>query len=215
MIKLDILSDPICPWCLIGKTKLDRALADKPEHPFLIEWHPFQLNPEMPAEGMGRRDYLEAKFGGPEGATRVYGQIENAAKDAGVDVDFAAIKRTPNTLNAHRLIHWAGLESRQGQVVDSLFEAYFQKGQDIGDNAVLIEIAGINGMDKAATERLLASDADAEDIQKRDAHARQRGVTGVPTFVVANQHVVVGAQPEDVWTRVIDELAEAMSQSNA
>ncbi len=215
MIKLDILSDPICPWCLIGKTKLDRALMDKPDHPFLIEWHPFQLNPDMPAEGMGRRDYLEAKFGGPEGATRVYGQIEDAAKDAGIDVDFAAITRTPNTLNAHRLIHWAGLEARQGPVVDALFEAYFQKGQDISETAVLAEIAGAKGMDKAVTERLLTSDADAEDIRARDAHARERGVSGVPTFVVANQHVVVGAQPEEVWAKVIEELAEAMSQSDA
>lgn len=208
MIKLDVLSDPICPWCYIGKTHLDRALENRPDHPFQIEWHPFQLNPDMPASGMGRREYLEAKFGGKAGADDVYGRIEGAAKAAGLNVQFDKIERTPNTLDAHRLIHWAGLEGRQTAVVTRLFKAYFENGEDIGDHGVLLDIAEGVGMDRAMTERLLKGDGDREDIQARDAHARERGVTGVPTFVIANTHVVPGAQPPELWNRVLDELAE-------
>ena len=207
MIKLDILSDPICPWCFIGKTNLDRALEQRPDHPFAIEWHPFQLNPDMPPEGMDRRAYMEAKFGGRDGAVRAYAPVLQAAEKAGLTINFEGITRTPNTLDAHRLIHWAGLEGRQTAAVSALFRAYFVEGRDIGDAATLADIAGAIGLDRAMTERLLASDADADDIRARDAHARERGVTGVPTFVIANQHVVVGAQPTELWLQVIDEIA--------
>ena len=206
MVKLDILSDPICPWCLIGKTYLDRALEAHPEHPFEIEWHPFQLNPDMPEGGMDRRGYLEKKFGGKEQAVAVYSRIAEAAESAGIDVDFGAIARTPNTLDAHRLIHWAGLEGRQTPVVSALFRAYFQDGRDIGDHGVLLDIAEAAKLDREVIGRLLTSDADAEDIRSRDAHARARGVTGVPTFVVANQHVLPGAQPTQLWGQVIEDI---------
>lgn len=206
MIKLDILSDPICPWCMIGKAHLDRALEAHPDHPFAIEWHPFQLNPDMPLEGMDRREYLETKFGGPDNAKAVYGRIAEAAQAAGVEIDFDGIARTPNTINAHRLIHWAGLEGRQTAAVSTLFKAYFQEGKDIGDAATLIALAEAVGMDGAMTRRLLNSDADLEDIRARDAHARERGVTGVPTFVIANGHVVPGAQPPELWTKVIEDI---------
>ena len=206
MVKLDILSDPICPWCYIGKAGLDRALEKHPDHPFTIEWHPFQLNPDMPDAGMDRRTYLETKFGGKENAVRVYSQIADAAKAAGLEIDFEAMQRTPNTIDAHRLIHWAGLEGRQTAVVSRLFKAYFVEGKDIGDRDVLLGIAEGVCMDRAMTERLFDSDADLEDIRARDAHARDRGVTGVPTFVVANQHVLPGAQPAELWTQVIDEI---------
>jgi len=207
MIKLDILSDPICPWCYIGKANLDRALSQHPDHPFSIEWHPFQLNPDMPEGGMDRRDYLEGKFGGKEAAAQVYGRIEDAAKVAGLALDFSKIDRTPNTIDAHRLIHWAGLEGVQTAAVSRLFKAYFEDGADIGDRKVLLDIADGIGMDREMTERLFSSDADADDIRARDAHTRQRGVTGVPTFVVAQSHVVPGAQPPEVWAGVIKELA--------
>jgi len=208
VIKLDILSDPICPWCLIGKAQLDRALAAHLDHPFEIEWHPFQLNPDMPAEGMDRREYLETKFGGRQNAVRVYAGIAEAAEAAGVAINFEAIERTPNTLDAHRLIHWAGLEGRQTAVVSFLFRAYFREGRDIGDHSVLLDIAETAGLDRAMTERLLTSDADADDIRARDAHARARGVTGVPTFVIGNQHVVAGAQPPELWAKVIEDLSK-------
>jgi predicted DsbA family dithiol-disulfide isomerase len=209
MTKLDIISDPICPWCYIGKTKLDRALGKHPEHDLVIEWHPFQLNPDMPAEGMDRREYLEAKFGGKEGAVRVYGGIAQAAEAAGVDINFEGIKRTPSTLNAHRLLHWAALEGKQNAVVNRLFKAYFREGKDISDHDVLIEIAAAAGMDENVTRRLLESDADAKDIQDRDAAARERGVSGVPCFVIGNHYVVQGAQDTAMWEKVISELSEA------
>ncbi|MCT8160446.1 DsbA family oxidoreductase [Pseudoruegeria sp. SHC-113] len=206
MVKLDIISDPICPWCYIGKTRLDEALAQVPDHPFVIEWHPFQLNPEMPKGGMDRRAYLEAKFGGKEGAVRVYGQIAEAAQEAGLNIDFAAIQRTPNTVDAHRLIHWAGLEARQTAAVSALFKAYFEQGKDIGDAEVLADIAESIEMDREVTLRLLQGDADAEMIRERDAHSRKMGVTGVPCFVVAQQHAVPGAQPAELWLKVIADI---------
>lgn len=211
MIKLDILSDPICPWCYIGKAHLDRALEARPNHRFEIEWHPFQLNPDMPEAGMDRREYLETKFGGRAQAVSVYAKIEEAAIAAGLKIDFSRIDRTPNTINAHRLIHWAGLEGRQTAAVTRLFKAYFEDGQDIGNRDVLLKIAEGIEMDRAVTQRLLDSDADLDDIRARDAHARERGVTGVPTFVIANQHVVPGAQPPELWMQVIDEMSEHLN----
>jgi predicted DsbA family dithiol-disulfide isomerase len=206
MIKLDIISDPICPWCYIGKSNLDRALEARPDHPFEIEWHPFQLNPDMPAEGMDRQAYLDGKFGGRAQSDTVYGRIADAAKAAGLNLRLSEIPRTPNTIDAHRLIHWAGLEGRQTAAVSRLFKAFFEDLRDISERDVLLEIAEGIGMDRAMTERLLASDGDVADIRARDAHARERGVTGVPTFLVANQHALPGAQPTELWTQVLDEL---------
>ena len=211
MIKLDIISDVICPWCYIGKAHLDRALEAHPDHPFTIEWHPFQLNPTMPEGGMDRREYLEHKFGGKDGAVRVYGQIAQAAEAAGLEIDFGAIQRTPNTINAHRLIHWAGLEGRQTAIVSKLFRAYFKEGRDVGDTQVLLDIAEAAGMDREMVARLLATDQDVADIRARDANARERGVTGVPTFVVANQHVLPGAQQPELWANVISEINEQLA----
>ena len=213
MIKLDILSDPICPWCYIGKAHLDRALEKAGDHPFLIEWHPFQLNPEMPAGGMDRRAYLEAKFGGKEGAVRAYAPVVEHAEKAGLRINFEGIARTPNTLDAHRLIHWAGIEQRQTPVVSALFKAYFVEGRDIGDKAVLAEIAGEAGLDAAMVATLLAGEADADDIRARDAHARERGVTGVPTFILANQHVLTGAQPPELWGKVIEDIRGMLKEA--
>ena len=206
MVKLDIISDPICPWCYIGKTLLDQALAERPDHGFEITWHPFQLNPEMPAAGMDRREYLEHKFGGKDGAMRAYAPVVERAEAAGLAIDFAAIKRTPNTLDAHRLIHWAGIEEVQNDMAMALFRAYFEEGRDIGDHEVLADLADSLSMDGAMILRLLQTDADREDIKTRDAQFRQMGITGVPTFIVAGQHAVPGCQPADLWVRVIDEL---------
>ena len=211
MVALDILSDPICPWCYIGHAQLSRALEAAPARPFAVAWHPFMLNPDMPPEGMDRRAYLEAKFGGREAAVAVYARIDEAARAAGLDLSLGAIERTPSTLDAHRLIHWAGIEGRQTPVVARLFAAYFREGRDIGDRGVLVEIAEATGLDAAMVDRLLAGDADAADIRARDAHARGRGVSGVPTFVVAQRHVLTGAQPPELWAEVIGELAAAQA----
>lgn len=207
MIRLDIISDPICPWCYIGKNYLDRALEKHPDHPFEIEWHPYQLNPDMPVEGMERRAYLEGKFGGKQEALSVYSRIEKAATEVGLNINWEGIKRTPNTHKAHRLIHWAGLEKRQTFVIARLFDGYFNRGLDIGDETVLAGIGEACGMDKAMILRLFSSSADADDITARDKNSRAKGVSGVPTFIVANQHVLTGAQPPELWAQVIEEIS--------
>lgn len=208
MIKLDILSDPVCPWCYLGKTALDRALEAHADHPFEIEWHPFQLNPDMPAQGIDRRTYLEMKFGDTDAILKVHEPIVERAESLGLPLNLAAIERSPNTLNAHRLIHWAGLEGRQTAAVSSLFKAYFQQGRDIGQDEALLDIAQQIEMDREMTRRLLASDADIDDIRARDANARAKGVNGVPTFIVANQHAISGAQTVELWEQVIKDLLE-------
>ena len=213
MVKLDIISDPICPWCYIGKTNLDKALTEFPDHPFVIEWHPFQLNPDMPAGGMDRRAYLEGKFGGKDGAVKAYAPVVEHAAACGATINFEAIKTTPNTLDAHRLIHWAGIEQRQILVVDLLFKAYFVEGRDIGNHDVLADIADTAEMDAATVQRLLASDSDRDDIRARDTHSREMGVSSVPTFVVAQQHAVPGAQPPEMWVKVIQDIQTQLDAS--
>ncbi|MGB5863088.1 MAG: DsbA family oxidoreductase [Sulfitobacter sp.] len=206
-VKLDIMSDPICPWCYIGKAHLDRALAAHPDHPFEIEWHPFQLNPDMPAEGMDRRAYLEGKFGGQQGAVKAYAPVVEHAEKAGLKINFEGMKRTPNTLDAHRLIHWAGVEGRQTAAISALFKAYFVDTRDIGDAEVLTDIADSIEMDASIISRLLASDADVQEIRDRDVHSRQMGISSVPTFIVGGRHAVPGAQPPELWGKVIAEIA--------
>lgn len=208
MIQLDIFSDPICPWCYIGKTHLDRALEAHPNHPFQIRWLPFMLNPAMPAEGIDRRTYLEDKFGGKEAAIHAYAPVVQHGEKAGLTLNLDKIKTTPNTVNAHRLIHWAELEGLQTPVVSALFQAYFVDGRDIGDNETLADIADGAGMDAAVILRLLSTDEDRRDIIERDASARGMGISSVPTFIVAGQHAVPGAQPPELWTKVIKELTE-------
>lgn len=208
MIKLDIISDVACPWCYVGKGYLDQALAARPDHPLQIEWHPFQLNPELPPEGMDRQAYMAAKFGSRENIVRVHQPLLAHAEKAGIAFDLPAITRAPNTLDAHRLIHWAGLEGRQTQMVTALFGAYWREGRDIGSPETLAAIAGECGLDGALIARLLASDADRAEIRARISHSQDRGVQAVPTFILADRHVVSGAQPADLWVSVIDELIE-------
>jgi predicted DsbA family dithiol-disulfide isomerase len=206
MIRLDIFSDPICPWCFIGKSNLDRALEGDAGHPFKVEWHPFQLNPDMVAEGVDRLEYLAARFGGMDKAVAMSKQVEEAAAGYGVVIDFSKVPRVPNTLDAHRLIHWAGLEGAQTPMVNAVLRAYWRESRDIGDRGVLADLAGEVGLDRAAMGRLLASEADRDTITARDAHARERGISAVPTFVIADQYVVSGAQPPEMWRNVMAEL---------
>jgi predicted DsbA family dithiol-disulfide isomerase len=206
MIRLDIFSDPVCPWCHIGKANLDRALEAHPDHPFRIEWHPFQLNPDMPPEGVDKTEYLAAKFGADRLA-QMNLRLKEASRAAGAEIDPDVPKRMPNTQDAHRLIHWAGLEGRQTPVVSAIMRAYWREGRDIGNPGVLADVAAAQGMDRAVTARLLDSDADADDIAARDRDAREKGVNSVPTFLIAQQYVVTGAQPPDLWAKVIADLA--------
>ena len=205
MTRLDIFADPVCPWCLIGKVELDRALESRPDHPFAITWHPFRLNPAMPPEGMDRVAYLRAKLGDQvDAAARAL-----AERAAALGLTLNPSPREPDTTDAHRLMHWAGLEGAQGRVMSGLLRAHWQDAQDIGDASVLSAIAGAAGMDPALTARLLASDADRDEIARRESHARQRGISSVPTFIVADAHAVSGAQPADLWQSVIDEIMAA------
>ncbi len=210
-IAVDILSDPICPWCYIGKARRDRALADRPEHPLAFFWRPFQLNPDMPAEGMDRQQYLERKFGGREGAAQVYGAIARAAEADGLPIAFDKITRTPSTLDAHRLIAWSEAAGVQEPIVDALFERYFLRGEDISDRDLLADVAEDAGMPREAIVSALASDADVERVKKQDAAARQAGISGVPTFIVNSRHVLPGAQDPALWTRVIDEVTSRLA----
>ena len=205
-MKLDIFSDPVCPWCYLGKANLDRALESHADHPFEVEWHPFHLNPEMPEGGVDKREYLSRRFGAAQ-LDGIHQRFREIAAKAGVTMDPDTPKRIPNTLNAHRLIHWAGLEGRQTPMVSALMRAYWVEGRDIGEPGVLADLASEAGLERAAIARLLASEADRAEILEREAHARQRGVNAVPTFVVAGQYVLSGAQPPELWGQVIAELA--------
>lgn len=206
MIKLDIISDVACPWCYVGKAYLDRALESVPDHPFLIEWHPYQLDPTIPREGLDRIAYMTAKFGSLDAILRMHAPLLEHAAKAGITFDLPAIERAVNTLDAHRVIHWAGLEGRQTPVVSALFRAYWCAGQDISDHATLVAIAETAGLDGAMVARLLATDADMDAIRTRIAHSQSRGVTSVPTYVLADKHALIGAQPVELWRRVIADI---------
>ena len=206
MIDLDVYADPVCPWCAIGKAELDRALAARPDHPFVRRWLPFELNPDLPPEGVPRAAYLEEKFGA-EAVGAMLGRVTEAAARAGVAMDFARVARQPNTRDAHRLILWAGVEGLQDDVMAALMRAHFEQGRDIGDAPTLAEIAAEAGMDAAVVRRLIGSQADCETVAAMGNEARMMGITGVPSVVIGGAHVVVGAQPADVWLRIIDDNA--------
>ena len=161
----------------------------------------------MPAEGMDRRAYLEGKFGGKEGAVRAYAPVVENAEKAGLKINFEGMERTPNTLNAHRLIHWAGIEGRQTAAVSALFKAYFVDTRDIGSLDVLADIADSIEMDASVVMRLLNTDADMQEIRDRDAHSREMGINSVPTFIVGGRHAVPGAQAPELWAKGIAEIS--------
>lgn len=213
MITIDIVSDTVCPWCFIGKRRLERALAEKGDEPkVFIGWRPFQLNPDMPAEGMDRKDYLEAKFGGEQGAQRVYDTIRQAGESEGIEFNFNAVGRTPNTINSHRLIDRAGQDGKQDAIVEELFRAYFLEGRDIGDTDVLVEIAVAGGMDGDVTRAYLDSDEDVERIRGEDAMARRMGVQGVPCFILNRKYAISGAQDPRVFLQAFDQVEAELAQ---
>lgn len=207
MTSLDIFADPTCPWCFIGKAELDQALETRPGHPFDITWHPFRLNPDMPASGMDHVAYMKAKFGGEKGILEANEPVLKAAERLGLWINMAAIERVPPTLNAFRLLHWAGIEQAQSRVMSGLMRAYWREGRNIADPEVLADIGAGAGMDAAMILRLLATDADIQEVLDREAHARERGIRSVPTYIIGDTHVVTGAQPADLWRQVIDELS--------
>lgn len=203
MIDIDIVSDPVCPWCFIGKRRLERALAERSED-FKVHWRPFQLNPEMPATGMSRENYLALKFGGPERAQKIYDSVARAGESEQIDFRFDDIKVQPNTFDAHRLIRWSGSAGVQDAVVEELFTRYFFKGRNIGDRTELLDVAKTAGMDGDLVEDLLARDADRQLIENEERQARQAGISGVPCFIVAGRYAVSGAQDPSVLSNVFD-----------
>ncbi|CAE7881986.1 ywbO [Symbiodinium necroappetens] len=203
-MELDIFSDVICPWCFIGKRRLEAAFVERPQAGLVVRWRAFQLNPDMPTEGMERQNYLERKFGGTANAQRIYNQIGTVGAQVGIDFAFDKIKRTPNTIDAHRLIRLAARLDREDAVVERLFKAYFLEGGDIGDSGLLAELAAEAGIDAQEAARFLASDEDRSAVESEDLSGRQAGITGVPTFIVNRRHAVPGAQPPEVLHKLFD-----------
>lgn len=203
-IIVDVVSDVMCPWCFIGKRRLDRALVLAHDVEPEIRWRPFQLDATIPPEGMARQEYLEKKFG-RDGAREVYQKISEAGEVEGIPFAFDQIAKSPNTIDAHRLIRWAATGDQQDEVVERLFELYFIEGEDIGQHSVLIDVAREAKMDADLVAEMIATDADKDQVEKEIALAQELGVQGVPTFVIANQYMLVGAQPAE-------QLAEALVQ---
>ena len=212
MIQLDIYSDPICPWCYIGKIHLERALETFNETLFHIKWHPFQLNPEMPKNGMDRKKYLEQKFGSISGFASAYRPVIEHTKNFNIDLKLDKIQTTPNTMNAHRIINWAAIEDCKNQIVSELFKAYFVNGLDLGNNTILAKLASKYFMDKKSILRLLNSDNDISKIIDKDRTARRMGIKAVPMFIVADQYAVSGAQTADLWQTVVKDIQASVYQ---
>ena len=206
MVSFEIFSDPICPWCLIGKTWFDRALEACPDQDFEIIWKPFQLNPDMPISGMPRIEYLDKKFGGRQQAMTAYKPILESSIHHKIGINFEDIKRTPNTLDAHRLIYWAKTKGMQSRIVSALFKAYFKDGRDIGDKSVLADIGTSSELNHDLLIHLLNSEKDKKVIQDLDRSARKIGITGVPMFIVDKTYAISGAQKTDFWKKIFKEI---------
>ena len=204
MIYVDIVSDTICPWCYIGKRRFERALDLSGRNDIAISWRPFQLNPDMPPEGMTRDDYVRAKFGGGDRPRQIYQAIAESGREAGIEFQFSRIRRTPNTVLSHRLIFWSAKQERQEEVVGELFRAYFEDGLDIGHIEVLVDCARRAGLDQELAHKYLLSDEGRQEVVASDVYARRLGINGVPTVIVDDRWKVSGAQPRDVYHRIVE-----------
>jgi predicted DsbA family dithiol-disulfide isomerase len=201
---IDIVSDVICPWCFIGKRRLEKALALRPEIEPEITWRPFQLNPDMPEEGMERRAYLAAKFGGDAHADRIYASVSEAGATVDIPFAFDRIRRTPSTRDAHRLIRYAAEHDRADALVEALFRAYFIDGRDIGDQRTLAALAGDAGLEPDAAADWLAGPAARDEVLGEDRGARRLGINAVPCFIFERQYAVSGAQEPEFFLPVFD-----------
>jgi predicted DsbA family dithiol-disulfide isomerase len=205
-ISIDVISDVICPWCFLGKRRLDKAIALLAGVKIEVNWRPFFLDPTIPAEGMSRRTYLENKFG-TERLKTIHDPLIAAGKADGVPYAFDKITRTPNTMDAHRLIRWSHASGKQHDVSERLFMAYFNGGLDIGDRTMLAKIAGEAGMDGSDVSTKLDSDVDVAAVNAEVEHAYRMGVTGVPCFIFAQKQGLMGAQPAEVLAEAINQFA--------
>jgi len=214
-ITIDVVSDVVCPWCFIGRQRLDKALGLLDDIRAEVRWRPFQLDPTIPEGGLDRHAYMLAKFGSEERLEEIHANMQPLGEAEGIAFDFNAINVSPNTLDARRVSRWASNADNdvQHQLVGDLFSRYFERGENIGDRQVLIEAARESGMDAALVETLLASGADADSVSAEIETAQTMGVTGVPFFLLAGKYAVIGAQPADALAQaiiqVVDEAAPA------
>jgi predicted DsbA family dithiol-disulfide isomerase len=208
-VTVDVISDVVCPWCYIGQKRLDKAVAALPDVNVDIRWRPYQLDPTIPPEGKDRKAYMLAKFGSEERLRQIHDRIVPLGAADGIEFAFEAIKIAANTLDAHRVIRWAASagDGVQDKVTRALFAANFEKGEYIGDQAVLARIAGENGMDEAVVAALLATDVDKDAVQSEIENAQRMGDTGVPFFVLEGKYAVSGAQDAAVLADAIKQVA--------
>lgn len=211
VLSIDVVSDVVCPWCYLGEKRLDAALADAPR-PVVVRWRPYQLDPTIPAGGLDRAEYMAKKFGKNGRPQSVHDNLTRLGAEVGIPFAFDKIKRSPNTLDAHRLIRWASSAGVQREVVDRLFKAYFVEGRDIGDRAVLTEIAGECGLDAKLVEKLLADGADADLVRQEIEQAQAMGVSGVPFFIFAGRLGVPGAQEPSVLRKAMAQARQAIGE---
>ncbi len=209
-LAIDVVSDVVCPWCYLGKKRLERALAQEPE-PIDVRWRPYQLDPSIPKAGVDRRAYLTNKFGNDGRIEAAHERLKALGAEEGIAFAFDKIARAPNTLDAHRLIRWAFLAGARDKVVDRLFSLYFEQGRDIGDRTLLIETARECGMDPEVVEKLFAEGADETEVRAEIAEAQELGVTGVPFFIFAQRFAVPGAQTADVLSAAIDRARKSLA----
>jgi len=216
-MKIDVFSDPICPWCYIGKRRLETAVERFGRaRDVTVRWRAFQLNPGMPPEGMPRGEYLALKFGGAERANHIYDAIRRAGAAVGIPFAFEKITRTPNTVQAHRLIRHAALSGHDSALVEGLFGGYFVEGRDLSDDTVLLDIAGECGMDVEDAQRHLAGRDGAQEVGAEHDFAVSINITGVPCFIVEGRYAVVGAQEPDAFGPLFDLVdEEAREAANA
>jgi predicted DsbA family dithiol-disulfide isomerase len=204
MVQIDIYADPVCPWCFIGKRRLERPLAARDDVDATLNWRPFQLNPDMPPEGMDQTSYLISKFGGLERALKFQDAIAETGQGERIAFNFERIRHTPNTLDAHRLIRFAGAQGLQNDVVEALFAAYFVAGENIGDHGVLVRIAHTVGLDGHAVAAYLAGDEDLPDVAAEDLRARRMSIDAVPCFIIDGQYAISGAQEPEAFYPLLD-----------
>ena len=207
MIELDIFSDTICPWCYIGKKRLDNAITKHNHLEFKQTWRPFQLNPGMAPDGMDRQEYLVSKFGSADAAKTVYENIREEGLKEGIDFNFDSIEVTPNSFNSHRLLAIAYEKNIQEQVLDDLFESYFLKGEDIGNPNVLLGIAVNNSIDEDRFKNYLSNKDNIEPLANEELQARKMGIDSVPTFIVNKQIVINGAQTSENFELIFQKLS--------
>jgi len=215
MFQIDVISDVVCPWCFIGKRNLEQALetwrAKHRDQEPMVRWHPFQLNPQLPASGVPRKQYLENKFGGPERAKEIYARVLAAGKRAGIDFAFDAIQVQPNTINAHRMLQFAAERGKQDEMAEVIFRRYFLEGADLSDTQTLADMAQQAGLNRDEAAAYLASDANSELIKEQDRRARAIGVEGVPFFIFNQRLALSGAQPPEVIVEAMEKALEEVA----